>query len=147
MIPIGAWWLAVLLKRAPPSNYATGGYPISTSSDPLVLHPAKPTRKSKRQPTSTSLPRLNTEMPAEPRYGFSGRARELLQVERHLLRGKLVVIFGFGGIGKTALAREAADWLTRTDMYAGACFVSFEHGGDTGTLLSALGHFLYQCAF
>jgi hypothetical protein len=109
---------------------------------PLVLQPTKPARKRKSTSPSSSLPRLNTEMPAAPRYGFSGRARELLLVERHLLRGKLVIIHGFGGIGKTALAREAADWLTRTGMYAGACFVSFEHGGDASTLLSALGHFL-----
>src|SRR6266567_4174504 len=81
-------------------------------------------------------------MPPEPRYGFSGRSRELLQVERHLLQGKLVVIHGFGGVGKTALVREAADWLTRTGMYTGACFVSFEHGGDSATLLSALGSYL-----
>ena len=81
-------------------------------------------------------------MPPEPRYGFSGRAYELLQLERHLLRHKLVIISGFGGVGKTALVRETADWLTRTGMYTGACFVSFEHGGDVSTLLSALGTFL-----
>ncbi len=81
-------------------------------------------------------------MPPEPRYGFSGRSHELLQVERYLLRGKLVVISGFGGVGKTALVREAADWLTRTGMYAGACFVSFEHGGEASVLLSALGSYL-----
>jgi hypothetical protein len=46
------------------------------------------------------------------------------------------------GMGKTALAREAADWLTRTKLYDGACFVSFEHGGDAPTLLSALGNYL-----
>src|SRR5207249_4012737 len=80
--------------------------------------------------------------PKEPRYGFGGRARELLKIERALLQGKLVVISGFGGIGKTALAREAADWLTRTGMYNGACFVSLEHGGDAPMLLSTLGHYL-----
>ena len=81
-------------------------------------------------------------MPAEPRYGFTGRAYELLQIERHLQRGKLVVIHGFGGNGKTTLAREAADWLTRTNMYDGALFVPFEHGGDSAVLLSALGNYL-----
>jgi hypothetical protein len=78
----------------------------------------------------------------EPRYGFSGRAYELLQIERFLLREQLVVIHGFGGVGKTALVRETADWLTRTKMYDAASFVSFEHGGDAATLLSALGTFL-----
>jgi tetratricopeptide (TPR) repeat protein len=108
---------------------------------PLVL---RATRPSGALTDSIAAPtvRLNQEMPAEPRYGFSGRARELLQIERYLMRGKLVVIQGFGGVGKTALAREAADWLTRTGMYVGACFVPFEHGGDATTLLSALGHFL-----
>jgi len=76
------------------------------------------------------------------RYGFSGRASELLHIERFLLRDQLVVIHGFGGVGKTALVRETADWLTRTSMYDAASFVSFEHGGDAATLLSALGTFL-----
>src|SRR6266699_2754668 len=110
---------------------------------PLALQAAgKLKSKPKKQPSGALPSRLNTDMPPEPRYGFSGRSRELLQVERHLLRGKLVVIDGFGGVGKTALVREAADWLTRTGMYTGACFVSFEHGGDAATLLSALGSYL-----
>src|SRR5437667_4409839 len=87
--------------------------------------------------------RLNEQMPIMPRHGFSGRTRELLQIERWLMRGKLIVIHGFGGIGKTALAREAADWLTRTGMYQGACFVSFEGGRcNANGLLSQLGFFL-----
>ena len=111
---------------------------------PVQLQPTKPARKRKRKQSSPadSLPRLSESMPAEPRYRFSGRKHELLQIERHLLHRKLVVLHGFGGIGKTALAREAADWLTRTGMYAKACFVSFEHGGDGTTLLSALGNYV-----
>lgn len=85
---------------------------------------------------------LSQEMPASPRYGFIGRARELLRLEHWLLGKKLVIISGFGGIGKTALTREAAEWFTRTGLYTRACFVSFEHGGDTSKLLSALGQFL-----
>jgi len=102
----------------------------------LMLQPAAP--------PSAPAPRLAnyTDLPPPPRYGFIGRDRELLQIERWLARGKLVVIHGFGGMGKTALAREAADWLTRTGMYRGACFVSYEGGGDATILLSALGRHL-----
>jgi hypothetical protein len=81
-------------------------------------------------------------MPTEPRYGFNGRAHELQQIERYLLQRKVVVLHGFGGIGKTALAREAADWLTRTQMYDGACFISFERLGDAAWLLGELGRYL-----
>src|SRR6266702_1366931 len=108
---------------------------------PLELRPTKPSGELK-EPIAPPSVRLNEGMPAEPRYGFSGRARELLQLERLLMQGKLVVIHGFGGVGKTALVREMSDWLTRTKMYEGACFVSFEHGGDATVLLSALGNFL-----
>ncbi len=108
---------------------------------PLALRSTQQLSKPEAQPVPASS-RLSESMPPEPRYGFSGRSRELLQIERHLLRGKLLVIYGFGGVGKTALVREAADWLTRTGMYTGACFVSFEHGGDAATLLSVLGSYL-----
>ncbi len=109
---------------------------------PLVLQPAQSERRQKKISISSPAALLNEEMPGEPRYGFFGRARELLQLERWLLQGKMVLISGFGGVGKTSLAREAADWFTRTKMYAAACFVSFESGGDAAMLLSVLGHFL-----
>ena len=108
---------------------------------PVSLQPTKPTRKRKKA-AADPLARLSEGTPAVPRYGFCGRAHELLRVERFLLQKKVVVIYGFGGMGKTALAREAADWLTRTKMYQGACFVSFEHRGDAATLLSGLGNYL-----
>jgi tetratricopeptide (TPR) repeat protein len=107
---------------------------------PLELRPTRPSGRLHLQQAAPE--RLSESMPAEPRYGFTGRSYELLQIERYLLHGKLVVIHGFGGNGKTALAREAADWLTRTKMYERACFVSFEHGGDATMLLSALGNFM-----
>ncbi|HEY6286835.1 MAG TPA: CHAT domain-containing protein, partial [Ktedonobacteraceae bacterium] len=108
---------------------------------PLELRPTRPSGELKQE-LAPSSDRLSESMPAEPRYGFSGRAYELLQIERFLLHGQLVVMHGFGGVGKTALVRETADWLTRTRMYGAASFVSFEHGGDAATLLSALGTFL-----
>src|SRR6266567_4128446 len=107
---------------------------------PLVLRATRPSGTLELQQAAPD--RLSESMPAEPRYGFSGRAYELLQIERYLLHGQLVVMHGFGGVGKTALVRETADWLTRTRMYGAAIFVSFEHGGDAATLLSALGTFL-----
>lgn len=108
---------------------------------PLTLHATTaPLKRSQRQTNAPA--RFNDAMPPEPRYQFGGRARELLQTERHLLGKRLVVLSGFGGVGKTALVREVADWLTRTGMYTSACFVSFEHGGDAKMLLSTLGGFL-----
>jgi len=119
------WWLPHFYQQAP-----------------LLLQPTTTSRR-KAGPPQAPRERLNKDMPAVPRYGFSGRSRELLQLERWLWQGKLVLIAGFGGMGKTALAREAADWFTRTDMYEGACFVSFEGGrGSAASLLSQLGRFL-----
>lgn len=113
------WWLPHLYLQRELDLAATGA-PVATAP------PAPPL----------------TDMPPPPRYGFGGRARELLRLERGLRQGKLVLVHGFGGQGKTALAAEAADWLTRTGMYAGALFVSYEHGGDAELLLSALGRHL-----
>ena len=109
---------------------------------PVFLQPMQPTQRRKKPPAPTAPRLLSEGAPGEPRYGFFGRARELLRIERWLAQGKAVVISGFGGTGKTALAREAADWLTRTKMYGGACFISFEHGGDAALLLGTLGHTL-----
>jgi hypothetical protein len=69
-------------------------------------------------------PLLGREIPAEAPYGFSGRVLELQQIERWLLQSKLVICYGFGGIGKTALVCEAARWLVQTGMFARACFIS-----------------------
>ena len=104
---------------------------------PLLLQPTEPPGEP-RPPLLPLSSRLSEDAPDTPRYGFSGRAREMLMLERWLLQGRLVVIQGFGGIGKTALAREASDWLTRTGMFDWACFVSFEHGGGAVSLLGKL---------
>ena len=109
---------------------------------PVLLQPGETKQRDKQFEQSNPLPRLSDEMPTTPRYGFSGRAREMRQLEHALVQDKLVVVHGFGGVGKTALVREAADWLSRTQMYERACFISFEHGGDAISLLSTLGHYL-----
>ena len=129
------WWLPhFYLQR--PLNFEVGqaaSLPTGSSQRRVENQTASPANLGQAGSLSHTLP------PA-PRYGFTGRAKELHKIERWLLRGSAVVVHGFGGTGKTTLARESADWLTRTGMYANVCFVSFEHGGDAAMLLSALGH-------
>ena len=127
-------------KEAAPVKLSDWWVPHFYQQTPLLLQPIGTRNKEIPQETK---PALSVKMPKAPRYGFSGRSHEMLRLERWLWQNKLVVIHGFGGIGKTALAREAADWFTQTGMYQGACFVSFEGGrGNANGLLSQLGFFL-----
>ena len=89
------------------------------------------------------LPRalVDPQAPGEacppPRYDFHGRAREMLRLERALAERRVIVLHGFGGIGKTTLAAEAGRWFHRTGRFpGGAAFVSFEHGGSLDQLCS-----------
>ncbi len=128
-IKLKDWWLPHFYQQRPLSFGAFGVPPSGGSF------------RSRDEPPEGGTPNATpNDLPPAPRYGFTGRARELHRIERWLLRGSAVVVHGFGGMGKTAIARETADWLTRTGMYQTACFVSFEHGGDAAMLLSALGH-------
>jgi len=47
---------------------------------------------------------------------------ELLELERAFRRHAAVVVTGMGGMGKTALSREAAAWWLRTDAFTPPCF-------------------------
>jgi len=95
---------------------------------PLKLQPQQPMHTEHGHYRFGS-DRISGHIPDEPRFGFSGRSRELLQLERYLMQKKLVFVHGYSGVGKTALVCEAIDWLTRTDMYTRAYFVSFELDG------------------
>ncbi len=96
---------------------------------PFRLQPQKPIHAEPGR-NQDLADRVSGHIPDEPRFGFSGRSRELLQLERYLMQKKLVVVHGFSGVGKTALVCEAIDWLTRTDMYAMAYYISFELDGN-----------------
>ncbi|MFQ6134159.1 MAG: AAA family ATPase, partial [Armatimonadota bacterium] len=50
---------------------------------------------------------------------FLGRGEEMARVNFRLGRDRLVVLHGEGGIGKTALARELAEWHARRGTYPG----------------------------
>jgi tetratricopeptide (TPR) repeat protein len=123
-----------------PVNLQDWWLPYLFVQRPLMLQSVREEPQS-GQPVSTPTgQRPDSTTPVSSLIAFTGRSAELYQIERSLLRKCIVVINGFGGIGKTTLAREVAGWLARTKMYDITCFVSFEHGGDASLLLSALGN-------
>jgi tetratricopeptide (TPR) repeat protein len=78
-------------------------------------------------------------------HEFVGRSRELLKFERLLAgtnpdwRQRYVVVRGRGGEGKTTLAVELAHWLTRTNRFDRAAFVSLEQYTDARGVLDEIG--------
>lgn len=70
----------------------------------------------------TPARRSDAALPPAPHFGFLGRDRELLAIERALLRVDKdgitrvagVTLVGLGGAGKTSLAAGAARWLLDT---------------------------------
>jgi hypothetical protein len=104
------------------------------SADPVAFDAAAPLPDGLSRP---ELPRALHDpqtpggLPAEPIHGFHGRARELLALHRAFAGHRVVVLYGFGGQGKTTLAADAGRWFHRTGRFpGGAAFVSFEHGGS-----------------
>jgi hypothetical protein len=85
--------------------------------------------------------------PPEPPYRFHGRARELLTLERAFRRYPALVLGGGGGMGKTALAREAAHWWRRTGRFDHAVFCSFEQKAGAEQVVQLLGRALEGDAF
>ena len=77
--------------------------------------------------------------PPAPVYRFHGRARELLQLERAFRKRTAVLLHAMGGMGKTALAREAAHWWLRTGRFEPAVFVSFEQWAGAEQVVQRLG--------
>ena len=81
--------------------------------------------------------------PPTPIYGFQGRAHELYELERQFRSHRAVLLHAMGGMGKTALAGEAAHWWTRTGLFPdGACFLSFEQPVTDGRIIQVLGVYL-----
>ena len=63
-------------------------------------------------------------LPAPPQAGFVGRAHELQVLERVILQHPIVNLHGVAGVGKSALAREAAIWWKRTGMFKDIYWIS-----------------------
>ncbi len=107
------------------------------AGDDPVLLPQKPRGRKKQQEGEL------TGFPPAPRAGFQGRGRELHRLERALLAHRVVVMYAPGGSGKTALAREAAYWWTRTGLFPdGAVFASFERTQSPEAVLTEVGQAL-----
>ena len=83
-----------------------------------------------------------TGFPPEPMYKFHGRALELLEIERAFRKHNAVVVSGGGGMGKTALAREAAAWWMRTGRFDKAIFISFEQKAGAMRAVQLIGRAL-----
>ncbi|MCP4054726.1 MAG: CHAT domain-containing protein, partial [Mesoflavibacter sp.] len=79
-------------------------------------------------------------LPPSPEHGFVGRSRELLKIERLLMRERFAVLVGEGGEGKTTLAVELARWLVSSRRFDKAAFVSVEDSlvRDARAVLSVL---------
>jgi len=81
--------------------------------------------------------------PPSPQFGFRGRARELHVLERLFRVERGLVLHAMGGMGKTALATEAAHWWTRSGLFRdGACFLSFEQFMSADRVVQVLGTYL-----
>ena len=78
--------------------------------------------------------------PRPPQYGFQGRAKELYDLQRRFRTHRGIVLHAMGGMGKTALATEAAYWWTRSGLFRdGACFISFERFTNAERVVQVLG--------
>jgi len=116
------------------------------NANPIVFADAPNGTASGATFTDRVLPRALTDsksaggLPEPPTFGFQGRAHDLLTLERKLATYAIVVLHGYGGMGKTALATEAGRWFHRIGRFiGGATFVSFENGGSLQQLCSWMG--------
>jgi len=96
-------------------------------------------RRGFREPPAHGHPGA---FPRAPRYGFQGRAKELHELERLSRRHRGIVLHAMGGMGKTSLATEAAQWWTRSGLFRdGACFVSFEQFVRAERVIEVIGEY------
>jgi tetratricopeptide (TPR) repeat protein len=75
-----------------------------------------------------AITEVEVDMPPPPQHGFIGRDWELLQLERAFETKTIVLLQGFAGTGKTAIAVAFARWWAETGGLDGpAFFFSFEN--------------------
>ncbi len=130
-IELRDWFLPHLYHRA--------------ADDPLVPPRTYPRAESSAR-AGFRRPATGEEVgafPPPPQFGFRGRAWELYELERRLQASRGLVLHAMGGMGKTALATEAAHWWTRSGLFRdGACFLSFEQFMSADRAVQVLGNYL-----
>lgn len=113
-------------------------------ADPVLL--AKKPKLGKAAAVQVRPEERMFGFPPKPMYRFHGRARDLLELERAFERHPALLLTG-GGMGKTALAREAAFWWLRTGRFEQAVFVSFEQTATVERVVQELGRALEGSSF
>jgi tetratricopeptide (TPR) repeat protein len=130
------WFLPQLYQRGSDTRLVGSSARPDTPQEPARV---PPTSTRPRFPTGQHI----GAFPRPPLYNFHGRARELYALERAFRTDRAILLHAMGGIGKTALAREAGDWLTRTGLFSdGACFLSFEQPVTAERIAQVLGSYL-----
>lgn len=105
---------------------------------PFSPHPPAPSPERRERGSKG----VRASFPPAPLHGFHGRDRELLALERAFAKRHILILHGFGGQGKTALATQTAEWFQRTGLFRQAAFVSFETGVGLDFVLNEVGNAL-----
>lgn len=113
-------------------------YQDETDPQLFTLIPAKVTERIIKKTKTLSLGKI-AEQKEKMAHAFVGRSRELLALERLLVKAKYASIRGQGGAGKTTVAVELAHWMVRTERFQKSAFVCVENVTDVRAVIDEIG--------
>ena len=106
-----------------PSIYQSHSY----SPPSIAAEVSNPLAAPVIQPQEDAEP--ESQFPVAGQYGLVGRNAEMAQLERHLERDSVVLLYGNTGVGKTELVLGLARWLQKTgrrELPGGVFYTPFE---------------------